>query len=79
MFHNISIDMIKIPLQSLSSEALIGVIETYVLREGTDYGHRDVSLTEKCAAVRRQLVDGTAEVCYDPDTGTTNIVIVERE
>lgn len=65
--------MIKVPPQSLSADALRGVVEAFVLREGTDYGHRDFSLEEKCAAVAREVATGRAEVWFDPQTGTTDI------
>ncbi|MDA1073348.1 MAG: YheU family protein [Proteobacteria bacterium] len=64
----------KIPVESLSIDALKGLIETFVLREGTDYGHRDISLEEKTRAVRRALQTGEAIIVYDPETATTNIV-----
>jgi len=63
----------KIPLESLSPAALDGIIESFVLREGTDYGPREFDLGSKCAAVRRQLERGEAEICFDPVTGTTDI------
>jgi hypothetical protein len=66
--------MIKIPADALSPAALEGVIDDYVTREGTDYGHRDYSLEEKRAAVRAELAAGRAVVTYDPRTGTTTIV-----
>ena len=65
--------MVKIPLDSLSREALIGLVEAFVLREGTDYGHEDYALAGKCEAVLRQLRDGQAEICFDPVTGTADI------
>ena len=40
---------------SSSPDALTGVIESFVLREGTDYGERDVPLETKVMQVRRQL------------------------
>ena len=64
----------EIPLNALSEEALTGVIESFVLREGTDYGHRDVSLERKCAAVRRQLERGEARLVFDERTRSPNIV-----
>ena len=64
----------KIPLDALSDEALAGIIEAFVLREGTDYGHRDFSLERKCAAVRRQLERGEARLVYDEDARSPNIV-----
>lgn len=70
--------MVIIPPESLSPEALRGVIEAFVLREGTDYGHQDHSLEAKCVAVERQLRDGLAEICFDPVSGTADVRLVGR-
>ena len=64
----------EIPHRELSKSALRGVVESYVLREGTDYGHRNYSLEEKIAAVMRQLDRGEAVVVFDPETETVDIV-----
>ena len=64
----------EIPHRELSEPALRGVVESYVLREGTDYGHRHYSLEEKIAAVMRQLDRGEAVVVFDPETETVSIV-----
>ena len=53
-----------IPHQMLSPEALHGVIEAFVTREGTDYGTQDVSLATKVWQVRQQLDAGTAVIVY---------------
>jgi uncharacterized protein len=65
--------MIKVPVQSLTADALRGVVETFVLREGTDYGHREFSLDDKVVAVERSLTRGEAEIWFDPESGTTDI------
>ena len=65
----------EIPHRELSEEALRGVIESFVLREGTDYGRRDYSIDEKVAAVMRQLDRGEAVIEFDPDTETVSIVV----
>ena len=65
---------VEIPHRELSESALRGVVESYVLREGTDYGHRNYSLEEKIAAVMRQLDRGEAAVVFDPETETVDIV-----
>lgn len=57
----------------MSADALRGVIEAFVLREGTDYGHRDISLEQKCGEVAGQVARGEAEIWFDPQTGTTDI------
>ena len=66
-----------IPYQSLSEAALQGVLEAFVLREGTDYGHRDFSLKDKTAAVLQALQSGRAQIHYDPDSGHLEILLTE--
>lgn len=65
--------MVKIPMETLSLEALRGVVDAFVLREGTDYGHQDFTLAEKRAAVERQLTVGEAEIWYDPESQSIDI------
>jgi uncharacterized protein YheU (UPF0270 family) len=62
-----------IPHEMLSLEALQGVIEAFVTREGTDYGTQDVSLATKVLQVRQQLDAGTAVILYDKDTESCTI------
>jgi hypothetical protein len=69
--------VVKIPFDELSSEALAGVIEEFVMREGTDYGHRDYTLDEKRARVLRALETGAAIITFEPSSGSTSIVISE--
>lgn len=71
--------MMRIPTQSLSADALRGVVEAFVLREGTDYGPCDFSLADKRAEVERQLAQGEAEIWFDPETGTTDIRPTEQQ
>ena len=47
-----------IPHRMLSPEALHRVIETFVTREGTDYGEHDIPLATKVLQVRQQLDAG---------------------
>ena len=63
-----------IPLTELSPEALRGVGESFVLREGTDYGEREFSLEQKLAHVYRQLERGEAQIVFDPNTETVDII-----
>lgn len=66
---------IVVPHTELSPEALAGVIESFVLREGTDYGEHDVPFATKCAQVRRQLERRDAEIVYDQATESIDIVV----
>jgi len=65
---------IEIPYLQLSAEALRGVVEHFVLREGTDYGTRLYSLEEKVAQVLAQLRRGEAQILFDSETNTVTIV-----
>jgi uncharacterized protein len=52
------------------------VLESFVLREGTEYGERDVSLDQKVAQVTRQLQRGEARIVFDPESETIDVVVV---
>lgn len=65
---------IVVPYAELSADALTGVIQSFVLREGTDYGEREFTLAEKMAHVRAQLERGDAQILYDPDSASIDIV-----
>ena len=64
---------IVIPHSELTPEALRGVIESFVLREGTDYGEREFSLEQKVNHVLGQLQCGEAQVLFDPQTESVQI------
>lgn len=64
----------EIPYTSLDPEILSRVIESFVLREGTDYGHGDYSLEDKVEAVRRQLKRGDVVLTWDAEIESCNIV-----
>ena len=67
--------MIKIPTSELSEEALLGVIDAFILREGTAYGHQDFTLEEKRKRVRSMLQQGQAEICFYPENEHIDIVL----
>ncbi|MCZ6640490.1 MAG: YheU family protein [Gammaproteobacteria bacterium] len=65
--------MVNIPVSQLSEQALRGIVEAFVLREGTDYGPEQYSLADKCERVYDQLRKGEAELCFDPVTNSIDI------
>jgi uncharacterized protein len=67
-----------VPYQELSAEALQGVVESFVLREGTEYGSRDFTLEEKLAHVYAQLERREAHIVFDPETQTIGIIPTRR-
>jgi uncharacterized protein YheU (UPF0270 family) len=68
-------DMVRVPHTELSSDLLRAVIESFVLREGTDYGEREFTLEEKVARVVRQLERGEAQIIFDPKTESVDVVV----
>lgn len=66
--------LIPIAHSELSPEALRAVVESFVLREGTDYGEREFSLQEKVSQVLRQLERDEAQIVFDPHTQSVTIV-----
>lgn len=69
-----NIEAIEIPADALSPGALRGLIEAFVLREGTDYGEREFSLDEKVAQIELQLARREVRVMYDPVSETATLV-----
>ena len=67
-----------IPHQQLSAEALQGLIEDFVTRDGTDYGENEMTLSVKVAQIKRQLDQGDLVVFFDDRDGSINILPQER-
>lgn len=67
---------VELDPDQLSPGALRGLVEEYVSREGTDYGHADWSLEEKVTQVYRQLDRGEARIVFDLELESASIVPV---
>ena len=67
---------VDVPYAELDAEVLHAVVESYVLREGTDYGEHEFSLADKVSQVLRQLKRGEARIVFDPESQTVSIVKV---
>jgi len=66
---------VEIPHAELAPATLRAVVESFVLREGTDYGARDASFDSKVADVMRQLERREAVIVYDPGSDSVDIVV----
>jgi len=64
--------------KELSQVALDGVLESFILREGTEYGHSDYSLAEKKEHVMAKLEMGSALVIFDFETESCTIALKEE-
>jgi uncharacterized protein len=69
---------VDVPHTALEKNLLRAVIESFVLREGTDYGERELSLDDKVRQVVRLLERGDARIVFDPRTESVDVVTKER-
>ncbi|MFW8591170.1 YheU family protein [Glaciecola sp. 2405UD65-10] len=63
-----------IPFDQLEDDTLNSIVESVVLREGTDYGEQELSLDEKVALVKQQLREGLAVIEYSEEHESVNII-----
>ncbi|MGC1457407.1 MAG: YheU family protein [Steroidobacteraceae bacterium] len=69
-------ELVEIPAAELATATLQSLVESFVLREGTDYGVQEASLATKVAQVMRQLHGGEARIVFDPATESVDIRVV---
>ena len=65
---------VVVPFAALNEDTLRGVIEAFVLREGTDYGAREFSLPEKVEHVMSQLRRKEAQILFNPVDQSIDII-----
>jgi uncharacterized protein YheU (UPF0270 family) len=65
---------ILIPIERLSVDALEGLIDEFVTREGTDYGLETHSFDSKRMAVRKQLESGDVVIVFDVESESCNLI-----
>ena len=53
-----------IPFEELEEDTLISLVESFILREGTDYGDDEVSLEEKSSQIIQQIKTGKILIVY---------------
>ncbi len=63
-----------IPYQQVSPDALRGLIEEFITREGTDYGWEETSLERKVQQVQAQLERGDVVIVFDANTETVSLL-----
>jgi uncharacterized protein len=64
---------VVVPHTELAADLLHAVVESFVLREGTDYGEKEFSLADKVSHVISQIKRGEAQIVFDPETETVGI------
>ena len=67
-----------IPFNAVSEEALNGLIEEFVTREGTDYGHSETSLEQKVQQVRAQIKSGKVLIVFSEATEQVDLITKDQ-
>ena len=65
---------VLVPLEVLSAETLDSLIESFILREGTDYGAHEVSLETKMEQIRKQLKKSDIKIVFDPNSESVTLM-----
>jgi uncharacterized protein YheU (UPF0270 family) len=71
-------DGVVVPYGELTGAALHGLAESFVLREGTDYGAAVYSLEQKVTHVLDQLRSGDAVIIYNPRLESVDIKLTRE-
>ncbi|OOV88542.1 YheU family protein [Oceanospirillum linum] len=66
--------MIDVPYRDISPDALQGLLEDFVTRQGYDTTEVDVGLEDWVQQVRQQLVKGELTIVFDPVTESVTIL-----
>jgi uncharacterized protein YheU (UPF0270 family) len=67
----------EVPHTLLSPDALRGLVESFVLREGTDYGAREFTHEQKVEQVMAKLENGDARIVFDPETESVTLLLMK--
>jgi uncharacterized protein YheU (UPF0270 family) len=65
---------VAIPPEQLSEDVINAVIESFILREGTDYGNVEISIEKKKEQIRRQLDKAEIRIVYDFNTDSVTMM-----
>lgn len=63
-----------IPPEKLTKDVLTNIVESFISREGTDYGETELSLKEKVELLLPQIYAGEVLVTFDETTESVNLV-----
>ncbi|MFT6102183.1 MAG: hypothetical protein ACJATV_000046 [Granulosicoccus sp.] len=63
-----------IPVEHINIDTLESLIESFITREGTDYGANEISLSEKVSQVKKQLNSEEIVIVFDAASESVNIM-----
>lgn len=70
--------MLQVPPERISPHALEGIIDEFIMRDGTDYGSEEASHASKVAQIKRQINQGKVLICFDPATESCTLLTAQQ-
>lgn len=68
---------VEVPIEILSPDALKGIINEFIFREGTDYGVQEISHEKKIEQIRRQLSRNEIKIVFDPASESVTLMTLQ--
>ena len=65
---------VEVPISALSDDVLSGIINEFIMREGTDYGAVEASLETKVSQIKKQLSNKDILIVFDPNTESVTLL-----
>lgn len=65
---------IEIPTEAISLAALQNLIESFILREGTDYGAVEIEHEKKVLKITKLLETGSIKIVFDPNSESVTLM-----
>jgi len=69
---------VEIPSDAISPEALRGIIDDFISREGTDYGVNEVLHETKVDQILRQIAKGDVKIAFDPNEESVTLLTAKQ-
>lgn len=66
--------MLIIPPEKLEAGVLENILESYIAREGTDYGENELDMKQKLASLRPQVKKGEVLIVYDEESESLTLM-----
>jgi len=71
-------ELVEVPFGELDPQTLQAVVESYVLREGTNYGAEEISHETKSRQVLDQLKSGKIKLVFDPESESCTLITEQQ-
>lgn len=67
-------ELVIVPWQSIAEDTLLGLLEEFVTRDGTDYGATESTLDSRVAQAKRALQKQEVLIVVDLNLETTQLI-----